>query len=179
VHNHQRGVVISQKKKARQAETRLLKQRNPLLTPMMANNEPDAPLSIYARISRLVKFSFVGASGVLLILLLTWAFTEHYGLFYLLSAALAMELSILWTFALNAKITFRHSFNGSRNLFSALGNYQLIMLAGNLMSLVLIFWFTTYLHLFYLVSELAAIIITFGFGYLMNLRFVWKTKYSN
>jgi putative flippase GtrA len=47
------------------------------------------------------------------------------------------------------------------------------------MSLVLIFWFTTYLHLFYLVSELAAIIITFGFGYLMNLRFVWKTKYSN
>ncbi len=132
------------------------------------------PLTIQARITRIVKFSLVGASGVLVILLLTWIFTEYLGLFYLLSAALAMELSILWTFALNTKVTFRYTFKESSTLVSTLAKYQLITLAGNLVSLVLIFAFTTYLDIFYLVSELASIIITFGFGYVLNLRFVWN-----
>jgi len=140
----------------------------------MVKNKLDTPLSIYTRISRIVKFSFVGASGVLLILLLTWIFTEHLGLFYLLSAALAMEMSILWTFALNTMITFRYTFKEPNKMISALGKYQLITLGGNLISLALIFYFTTYLDIFYLVSELAAIIITFGFGYALNLRFVWN-----
>jgi len=135
--------------------------------------KPTGCAHIYARISRIVKFSFVGASGVLVVLLLTWVFTEYVSLFYLLSAALAMELSILWTFAMNTKITCRYTFKESSNVVSALGKYQLITLGGNLMSLALIFLFTTYLHLFYIVSELIAIIITFEFGYMMNLRFVW------
>jgi len=112
-------------------------------TPEIVKNEPDPPLTIQARITRVVKFSLVGASGVLVILLLTWMFTEYLGWFYLLSAAVAMEVSVLWTFALNTKVTFRYTFKESSTLVSAIAKYQLITLAGNLISLVLIFAFTT------------------------------------
>ena len=37
-----------------------------------------------------------------------------------------------------------------------------------------LFAFTTFLDVFYPVSELAAIVITFEFGYVLNLRFVWN-----
>jgi dolichol-phosphate mannosyltransferase len=121
----------------------------------------------------------VGASGVLLVLFLTWIFTEYIRLFYLLSAALAMEISVFWAFALNTKITFRYKFKKSDNLFPALGKYQLVALGGIIINLTLLFAFTTFLNIFYIISELMAILVAFGFRYLMSLRFVWRNQVAS
>jgi dolichol-phosphate mannosyltransferase len=134
---------------------------------------------IEARGRQAFTFAFVGATGALLILFLTWAFTEYVGLFYVLSAALAIEISILWAFALNTKITFRHTFKKLGDLLLALGKYQLVALGGYIINLALLYAFTTFFNIFYLVSELVAIIVVFGFNYLMSLRFVWINKVAS
>jgi dolichol-phosphate mannosyltransferase len=144
-------------------------------------NELHALFSLFsdARLKQVFRFAFVGASGVLLVLFLTWIFTEYIGLFYLLSAALAMEISVFWAFALNTKITFRYKFKKSDNLFPALGKYQLVALGGIIINLALLFAFTTFLNIFYIISELMAIIVAFGFRYLMSLRFVWRNQVAS
>jgi dolichol-phosphate mannosyltransferase len=121
----------------------------------------------------------VGASGAVVILFLTWFFTEYVGLFYVLSAALAIEISILWAFALNTKITFRHAFKKRGDLFKALVKYQFVALGGYIINLALLYAFTTFFNVFYLVSELVAIIVVFGFNYLMSFRFVWINKVAS
>jgi dolichol-phosphate mannosyltransferase len=144
-------------------------------------NELHALFSLFsdARLKQVFRFAFVGASGVLLVLFLTWIFTEYIGLFYLLSAALAMEISVFWAFALNTKITFRYKFKKSDHLFPALGKYQLVALGGITINLALLFAFTTFLNIFYIISELMAIIVAFGFRYLMSLRFVWRNQVAS
>jgi dolichol-phosphate mannosyltransferase len=144
-------------------------------------NELHALFSLFsdARLKQVFRFAFVGASGVLLVLFLTWIFTEYIGLFYLLSAALAMEISVFWAFALNTKITFRYKFKKSDHLFPALGKYQLVALGGIIINLALLFAFTTFLNIFYIISELIAIIVAFGFRYLMSLRFVWRNQVAS
>jgi dolichol-phosphate mannosyltransferase len=145
------------------------------------SNELSALFSVFidARIRQVFRFASVGASGVLLVLFLTWIFTEYIRLFYLLSAALAMEISVFWAFALNTKITFRYKFKKSDNLFPALGKYQLVALGGIIINLALLFAFTTFLNIFYIISELMAIIVAFGFRYLMSLRFVWRNQVAS
>ncbi|MGZ4852854.1 MAG: GtrA family protein [Halobacteriota archaeon] len=126
------------------------------------------------RIQQIARFACVGASGVLLTLALTWGLTEYVGVFYLLSAALAMEISIFWSFALNTTFTFHQTFTRLGSLFSAVGKYQLAGVGGLIINLALLFAFTELFNVFYIVSEFVAIIIAFGFRYLMSLRFVWK-----
>jgi len=48
-------------------------------------------------------------------------------------------------------------------LFPAIGKYQLVALGGIIINLALLFVFTTFFDIFYIVSELIAIILTFGF----------------
>lgn len=134
---------------------------------------------IEARGRQALTFAFVGASGALVILFFTWIFTEYVGFFYILSAALAIEISILWAFALNTKITFRHAFKKLRDLMLALGKYQVVALGGLIINVALLYAFTTFFNVFYLVSELIAIIVAFGFNYLMSLRFVWINKVAS
>ncbi|HEX7514974.1 MAG TPA: GtrA family protein [archaeon] len=72
-----------------------------------ASKEPHALVRILIdkHLVRVFKFAIVGASGTALNLFFTWIFTEYVHLFYVLSAALAIEMSILWAFALNSRIT--------------------------------------------------------------------------
>ena len=142
-----------------------------------AGREASALLNILnePQIRQVLIFACVGASGVLLTLVLTWGLTEYFGLFYLVSAALAMEIGIFWSFGLNSRITFHYRFTRLASLFSAAGKYQLVGVGGLAINLVLLFAFTELLKIFYIVSELVAIIVAFGFRYLMSLRFVWSS----
>jgi dolichol-phosphate mannosyltransferase len=122
---------------------------------------------------RVFKFAIVGASGTALNLFFTWIFTEYVHLFYVLSAALAIEMSILWAFALNSRITFAYQFKKPGHFALALGKYYGVALGGMCINLTVLYILTEFFGVFYLVSELAAIIVAFGFNYPMCARFVW------
>ncbi|MFZ0011864.1 MAG: bifunctional glycosyltransferase family 2/GtrA family protein [Halobacteriota archaeon] len=142
----------------------------------VVSNELCALIRVFIaqRMTEALTFAFVGASGAVVILLLTWIFTEYAHLFYLLSAALAIEISILWAFVLNTTITFRHSFKKRGDLLLSFVNYQVVALGGFTINVLLLYALTTFFGIFYFVSEIVAIAVAFGFNYLMSLRFVWK-----
>jgi len=120
------------------------------------------------------KFAFVGATGAIIILFLTWLLTKHMGLWYMLSATAAIELSILWAFALNTKITFSYHFVNSIDVIKAAAKYHATALGGLVINLVALYILTEYMNIYYLISEFAAIILAFGFNYLASIRYVWE-----
>ncbi len=123
---------------------------------------------------RVSKFAFVGATGAIVILFLTWLFTSVGGLWYMFSAALAIELSIFWAFALNTVVTFKHRFKEKRHLLVALAKYHGTSLGGYSLNILVLYVLTVFFGLFYLVAELLAIIVAFGLNYLLSIRFVWR-----
>lgn len=147
----------------------------------VVSNELYALIKVFIaqRMTQALTFAFVGASGAVVILFLTWMFTEYAHLFYMLSAVLAIEISIVWAFVLNNAITFRHSIKKRGDLLLAFGKYQVVALGGLIINAYLLYALTTFLSIFYLVSEIVAITVAFGFNYLMSLRFVWINKVAS
>lgn len=126
---------------------------------------------------KLFKFALVGATGALIILFSTWILTEFFNLFYLASAAISIEMSIVWAFALNTLFTFKYKFSNYKNYLEALAKYHLTALGGMMINLVFLFLLTEYIHLFYLISEIFGIIAGFGFNYLVSTAYVWQNPY--
>ena len=122
-----------------------------------------------------VRFASVGLTGALVILGLLWALTGVAGIPYLVSAALAIEASILWAFALHERWTFRRIAK-SQSLVRRFLAYNLVALAGLAVNLVALFAFTELARMFYLLSEFLAIVIAFGFNYFASRRFAWTGR---
>ncbi len=127
------------------------------------------------RKAEVLRFTTVGVSGALVILGLLWALTELAGIPYLVSAAIAIEVSILWAFALHERWTFRRIAK-SDSLVRRFAAYNLVALAGLAVNLVALFAFTELLRTFYLLSEFLAIVIAFGFNYFASRRFAWTGR---
>ena len=127
------------------------------------------------RKAELVRFATVGLSGALVILGLLWALTDLAGIPYLVSAAIAIEISIFWAFALHERWTFRRLVK-SQSLIRRFLAYNLVALAGLAVNLVALFAFTELARMFYLVSEFLAIVIAFGFNYFASRRFAWSGR---
>jgi dolichol-phosphate mannosyltransferase len=126
---------------------------------------------------RLVSFALVGASGAGIILLLTWIGTELFQFYYMVSAAIAIEVSIIWAFLLNDRYTFSDKVQTqiiSRKLFRLL-KYNASALSGEAINLSVLYLLTT-VGLFYLSSEVIAILVAFGFNYTVSNKWVWRGR---
>lgn len=126
-------------------------------------------------LGRFIRFCLVGASGVFVNMGLLWLLTELCGLFYLFSAAVSIETSIITNFTLNDFFTFpdRRS-RGSRQFFLRLGKYNLVSLAGLALNMTILWLFTTFLGLHYLLSNLCGIAIATLWNYAANFLWTWK-----
>lgn len=124
------------------------------------------------RWKELLKFSMVGFSGAMVILAGTWLLVNLAHVHYLLAAALAIELSILWAFGLNDRWTFQMNRKRRSTLARAL-IYNTVSLAGLGINLTVLFLMTHFWGFFYLFSEALAILVAFSFNYLTNLSFTW------
>ncbi len=122
---------------------------------------------------QLLKFLLVGTSGAAVILVLTYLLTSVFGLFYAISAGIAIEASIFWAFAWNDKWTFRSTKMGNP-WYERLAKYNLVSLGGEAINEVTLVSLVTYLHVYYLPAEAAAIVVAFGFNFLTNLKWTWR-----
>jgi dolichol-phosphate mannosyltransferase len=126
-------------------------------------------------IRRLITFALVGSSGATIVLFLTWLGVNLH-LHYVLSAAIGIETSVMWGFMLNDRITFKDKISKSqlsaRQRFFKYNVSSLGGLAINLSTLVLI----TSAGLFYLYSEMVAIMVAFTFNYTLSSKWVWRSK---
>lgn len=125
--------------------------------------------------AELLRFAGVGLSGALVILGLLWALTELGGIPYLLSAAIAIEVSIIWAFAFHERWTFRTLLKANPRI-RRFATYNIVALAGLAVNVVALFALTELVRLFYLLSEFLAIVVAFGFNYFASRRFTWTDR---
>jgi dolichol-phosphate mannosyltransferase len=124
----------------------------------------------------LIKFASVGASGAVINVLILWLLTEFGHLFYLLSALIAVEISILWNFIFNTKLTFKYRFKNRFILLDSMIKYHLASLAGFLINLAVLLFLTEFLYINYIISEIMAILLAFGINYMLSINYVWHEK---
>jgi len=124
---------------------------------------------------RFAKFCLVGLSGVLVNMGLLWLLTEFAGLFYLLSAAISIETSIVSNFILNDFFTFpdRRS-PGAKPFFSRLLKFNLVTVAGLALNMGVLWLLTEVFGIYYLLSNLCGIAVATLWYYLVNTWWTWK-----
>jgi dolichol-phosphate mannosyltransferase len=124
-----------------------------------------------------IKFGVVGASGVFVNMGLLYALTEYFNLFYLVSAAFAVEASIVWNYVWHEVWTFREKGESSLVRFlERLGKFNLVSLVGLALNLVILYILTDYADIHYMVSNLIAIFAVFGWNYFGNVKWTWNGK---
>lgn len=122
---------------------------------------------------KILKFAFVGATGALLNLAIIFTLTNYILIWYMISALIATECSILWNFYLNTKVTFNYRFLNGFEIIRAAFKYHLSSLAGLVINITALFVLTEFLKIYYLFSELLAIILAFGINYFISTKYVW------
>jgi dolichol-phosphate mannosyltransferase len=119
-----------------------------------------------------IKFCIVGATGVIVNMGFLYFFTEYLKIFYIISAFIAIEISILSNFLLNDNWTFKT--NKNKPFIERLISYEMICLMGVGIQICLLYIFTDILGIYYLISNLLAIPITVSWNFLMNKYITWR-----
>ncbi|MEM3386440.1 MAG: MFS transporter [Nitrososphaerales archaeon] len=119
---------------------------------------------------RFIKFNIVGLTGVfvnqgLLILLTTL------GLYYLYSAIIAVETSIISNFLLNDLWTFKDRRSG--HILKRLVKFNVLMLVGLVINLFVLYTLTDLVSLHYGISNLFGIGVASIARYLMSIKWAW------
>ncbi len=122
------------------------------------------------------KFAFVGATGAVINLSLLWFLTRFGLVYYVSSAIIAIEASIFWNFYLNSTITFDYKFLNRLDIVLAIFKYHLASSLGILVNISTLVILTEFFEIFYLVSEIIAILLAFGLNYFISTNFVWNRK---
>ena len=126
-------------------------------------------------VRRFIKFCLVGSSGVLVNMGLLWLFTELVGLFYLVSAAIAIETSIINNFFLNDIWTFRDRRTpGKAARLMRLLKFNLVSAAGIGINMGVLWACTEGLGIYYLLSNLCGIAAAMLWNFIANLSWTWR-----
>jgi putative flippase GtrA len=125
---------------------------------------------------RFLKFATVGASGIFVNEGLLWFFTEIVGFFYLVSSVIGIEVSIITNFILNELWTFRDRSKGKKGIFGRGVKFNVVSVAGLVINISVLYFCTTFLGIYYLISNLIGICCAFLWNYFVNLGWTWKPE---
>ena len=119
---------------------------------------------------RFMKFNIVGLTGIFvnqgILMLLTIL-----GLYYLYSGIIAIEVSIISNFFLNDLWTFRDRRSG--HILKRLVKFNILMLIGLVINLLILYALTELASLHYTISNLFGIGIASIARYLMSIKWAW------
>lgn len=127
----------------------------------------------FLKTKRFMKFCIVGLSGIFVNMFFLWLLTEVFGLFYLVAGFIAVELSIINNFTWNSVWTFKEAKNPSHALIK-LGKFNLVSLGALAVNMGVLYSFTRFLHIYYLVSNLFGIGVALLWNYTMNVNWTWR-----
>jgi dolichol-phosphate mannosyltransferase len=126
-------------------------------------------------LSRFFKFCLVGFSGVIVNLGLMWLLTERANLFYVASAAVSIEVSIISNFLFNNYFTFAdRRTHTAASLAVRLLRFNAVSLIGLGINLFVIWLLTSVVGIYYLLSNCVGIVLATSWNYLVNNWWTWK-----
>ena len=121
------------------------------------------------------KFAVVGLLGIVVNQVALFAFTEAIGIHYLASAVLASQVSTLHNFLLTEFWVFRDR-DVRGNVFIRYLVFNAINAATLFVRIPVLYGLTELLGVYYLVSNLVAIALTFGIRYLIADNWIWAGR---
>ena len=128
-------------------------------------------------LKRLTKYCIIGISGIFVNTLILFFFTDILRIYYLLSSVIAYEISIITNFILNDKWTFKDLVNEkSHSFLTRAMYYNSAMITGAVLGILLLYIFTDFLKINYLISNLISIATVFILRYYASITIVWKNN---
>ncbi len=127
----------------------------------------------FLKTPEIYKFVTIGLFNGILVLFLTGILTSYLGIFYVASALISYELSIMSSFFMNDKWTFRNSFKTSKK-HTRLIKYNAFSLIGMGLNGLILMILTDFFGFHYLISEGVAILIVFSFNYTTSKKISFK-----
>jgi putative flippase GtrA len=115
---------------------------------------------------KFAKYCFVGIIGVMINLTLVYFLTEI-GTWYIFSALIGFLAAVSNNFIWNKLWTFKNKVSGKKNIAKQYGKFFTVSLIGLGMNLIVLY-FLTEGGIWYLHSQLIAIIATTGFNFIGN-----------
>ena len=119
------------------------------------------------------KFVVVGICNGILLLILTGFFTSFLNIFYLISVLIGYEITVISSFLMNDNWTFSKVKKIS-SVQTRFIKYNIFALIGLGINLLVLFLLTNYLEIHYILSEGAAILVSFGFNYIASKKISFK-----
>lgn len=127
-------------------------------------------------VKRLFRFGLVGVSGIFINEGILYLLTEQVGLYYMISAVFAIQSAILNNFTFNHLWTFKDRREESVSILRRLGRFELVSMGGVAANLIILFILTSLFGIYYLISNLIAIVIAFSVNFSGNNLWTWRTK---
>ncbi|MHC1626374.1 MAG: glycosyltransferase [Methanoculleaceae archaeon] len=124
---------------------------------------------------KMLKFSAVGFSGIFVNMGILFILTDIAGFYYLYSALVAIEVSIVNNFVWNDLWTFR-SARGLRlgRKVHRFVSFQVVSIGGLLINMCVLYLLTDFAGIYYLISNLVGILAAFLWNYFINRHITWK-----
>ena len=120
------------------------------------------------------KFAIVGVCSALSTLSLTILFTSGLGIFYVISVAVAQEITLIWSFFVHENWTFA-KIPKITNIKIRFIKYNTLALIGVGVNEAVLILLTSQVKLHYTISEVIAIFVAFFFNYLVHKKISWKS----
>lgn len=127
-------------------------------------------MNIYRNPPKLLRFAIVGGSGTVVSLATIYFFTDVTHIHYLISNILAFIFSVSWNFIFNSLWTFGKEKSG----LIGYGKYVMTSMVTMGIGEALLYLFTSVFGIWYLISSVVTIPITFIFNYTLSKRLVWN-----
>jgi dolichol-phosphate mannosyltransferase len=123
---------------------------------------------------RFLRFCAVGSVGAAVNLVVLYSLTES-GVFYLLSGFIGIEAAVLLNFVLNRSWTFKdRGARGLRSVLTALYRDHAVRFVGIVLDLVILWILTSYVGVYYLLSQVIGIAVAMVWNYGGNQWWTWE-----
>jgi dolichol-phosphate mannosyltransferase len=127
--------------------------------------------------NKLLKFLIVGGFGTIVNTFMLFTLTEFVFNNYLYSAPLAIETSIITNFLLNDNWTWKGiGEKGKKKSFLRLAKYNSAMICSMVINIILLFLMTSFIGIYYLISNVISIAIVTAINYLINDKIIWNKQ---
>ena len=140
----------------------------------LRDQDKGSRLSLFAK--HAAKYYAVGASGILVNLGLLYYLTEYVGLWYFLSYALAISVSITSNFILNKFWTFRDSIDSQKTIVMYV-KFVSVSMVGMAIQLGSVYVHVESLTVYYMLAALISICIAGAINFIINRRWTFGVKF--
>ena len=131
----------------------------------------------WKEIRNVIKFGIVGISGIIVNTGVLYILSEVFGIFYLISSFVAIELSIINNFIWNDFWTFGHEKDQKISIVTnRFLSYHIVSIGGMAINMGVLIFLTEILGIYYLISNLLGIFVAFSWNFLVNRMTTWRIQ---